>query len=232
MASVLDNIEVPRVLRVSASDQIAEALRDAIVDGQFATGDVLRQDDIAARFHVSKIPVREALKRLEAEGLVRFAKNRGAVVAGLSPAEILEYMDIRALLEARAAALAAPHITDERLAEARQKLAEFGASQTTGRWGELNWEFHSTLYADAGRPILMAEIRALYDKVERYVRALLAMTTQTEMPKTQGEHTAILDAFARRDPDAAASLTRAHVLDAGASLVQYLKDHRHHGGNP
>ena len=231
MASALDQLEVPRVIRLSASDQIAEALRDAIVEGQLATGEVLRQDEIAARFHVSKIPVREALKRLEAEGLVSFSKNRGAVVAGLSSAEISEYMDIRALLEARAAGLAAARITDERLAEARQKLAEFVASPNTGRWGELNWQFHSTLYADADRPILLAEIRALYDKVERYVRALLAMTTQTEMPKTQREHLAILDAFARRDPDAAASLTRAHVLDAGATLVQYLNVHRHHGGN-
>lgn len=231
MASPLEQLAVPRVLRLSASDQIAGSLRDAIVRGHLATGEVLRQDEIAARFHVSKIPVREALKRLEAEGLVRFTKNRGAVVAGLSPAEILEYMDIRAMLEARAAGLAAARISDERLNEARQKLAEFGASQDPGRWGELNWLFHSTLYADADRPILLAEIRALYDKLERYVRALLAMTAQTEMPKTQSEHSAILDAFARRDPDAAASLTRAHVLDAGASLVQYLKDHRHHGGN-
>lgn len=231
MALPLEQLAVPRVLRLSASDQIAGSLRDAIVGGHLATGVVLRQDEIAVRFHVSKIPVREALKRLEAEGLVRFTKNRGAVVAGLSPAEILEYMDIRAMLEARAAGLAAARISDERLNDARQKLAEFGASQDPGRWGELNWLFHSTLYADADRPILLAEIRALYDKLERYVRALLAMTAQTEMPKTQSEHAAILDAFARRDPDAAASLTRAHVLDAGASLVQYLKDHRHHGGN-
>jgi DNA-binding GntR family transcriptional regulator len=72
--------------------------------------------------------------------------------------------------------------------------------------------------------VLLAEIRSLYDKVERYVRALLAVTT--EMPKTQREHRAILDAFARRNPDEAASLTRAHVLDGGASLVRYLSDQR------
>ena len=81
----------------------------------------------------------------------------------------------------------------------------------------------------AGRPILLAEIRSLYNKVERYVRALLSVTT--EMPKTQREHTEILGAFVRRDPDAAAELTRAHVLDAGASLVSYLNDHRSKGGN-
>lgn len=231
MSTSLDRLNIPRLARLSASDQIAEVLRDAIVEGGLATGAVLRQDEVAARFHVSKIPVREALKRLEAEGLVTFIRNRGAVVAGLSTDEISEYMDIRAMLEARAAGLAAARISEVRLTEARVKLAEFGAGQSAGRWGELNWAFHSTLYADADRPILLLEIRALYDKVERYVRALLAMTAQTEMNKTQCEHAAILDAFARRDAEAAAALTREHVLEAGASLVQYLNDHRHHGGN-
>ena len=72
--------------------------------------------------------------------------------------------------------------------------------------------------------MLLAEIRSLYDKVERYVRALLAVTT--EMPKTQREHWAILDALYAPRPDEAASLTRAHVLDGGASLVKYLSEHR------
>lgn len=226
MSDPLDQLDIPRLQRLSASDQIAATLRDAIVDGVLPAGEVLRQDDIAARFHVSKIPVREALKRLEAEGLVNFFRNRGAVVAVLSTEEILEYVDIRAMLEARAAELAAPRISDSSLELAARCLDEFGGALQAGRLGELNWQFHSALYADADRPILMGEIRSLYDKVERYVRALLAMTT--EMPKTQSEHRAILDAFARRDPDAAAELTRAHVLDAGASLVKYLKDHRDH----
>ena len=77
---------------------------------------------------------------------------------------------------------------------------------------------------------LLAEIRSRDNKVERYVRALLSVTT--ERPKTQREHTEILGAFVRRDPDAAAELTRAHVLDAGASLVSYLIDQRSKGGNP
>lgn len=229
MANPLDQLAIPRLARMSTSDHIAETLREAIVEGNLPTGEVLRQDEIAARFHVSKIPVREALKRLEAEGLVTFMRNRGAVVASLSAEEILEYVEIRAMLEARAAYLAASRISDDNLDFARAKLAEFGAADQAARWGELNWQFHSALYADAQRPILLGEIRSLYDKVERYVRALLSITT--EMPKTQREHAAILDAFSRRDPDAAADLTRAHVLDAGASLVQYVSDHRHKGGN-
>ncbi|WP_371324431.1 GntR family transcriptional regulator [Dechloromonas sp. ZY10] len=226
MTTSLDLLNIPPLERLSVSDRIAETLRDAIVDGVLPVGEILRQDEIAARFAVSKIPVREALKRLEAEGLVTFIRNRGALVASLSSEEIMEYLDIRAMLEARAAELAAPRISEANLAAANAALDALGQATEARHWGELNWQLHSALYADAGRPILMAEIRALYDKVERYVRALLAMTP--EMPKTQAEHRAIVAAFARRDGRAAAELTRAHVLDAGTSLVKYLKDHRDH----
>ncbi len=229
MPSALELISAQKVPRLSASDHVAQTLKKAIVDGLLPAGEVLRQDEIAGHFHVSKIPVREALKHLEAKGLVTFLRNRGAVVASLSADEIDEYMEIRAMLEARAARLSVPLISDQTIELARQHLDAFGQAADAGRWGELNWLFHSTLYAAAGRPILLTEIRSLYNKVERYVRALLSVTT--EMPKTQREHAEILGAFARRDPDAAAELTRAHVLDAGASLVNYLNDHRSKGGN-
>ena len=227
--SVLAAVAAQKVPRLSASDHVAQTLKKAIVDGVLPAGEVLRQDEIASHFQVSKIPVREALKHLEAKGLVTFLPHRGAVVASLSAAEIGEYMDIRAMLEARAARLSASVVDDQTIAMARHHLDEFALASDAGRWGELNWLFHSTLYAAAGRPILLAEIRSLYNKVERYVRTLLSITT--EMPKTQHEHGEILAAFVRRDPDAAAELTRAHVLDAGASLVHYLNYHRSKGGN-
>lgn len=230
MPSLLERVAAQKMPPLSASDHVAQTLKKAIVDGLLPAGELLRQDEIAAHFHVSKIPVREALKHLEAKGLVTFLRNRGAVVASLSPAEIQEYMEIRSMLEARAARISASLISDPAIEQARRHLDDFDHAVDTGRWGELNWLFHSTLYAAAGRPILLGEIRSLYNKVERYVRALLSVTS--EMPKTQHEHAAILDAFVRRDPDAAAELTRAHVLDAGASLVRYLNDHRNKGGNP
>jgi len=229
MPSALELISAQKVPRLSASDHVAQTLKKAIVDGLLPAGEVLRQDEIAGHFHVSKIPVREALKHLEAKGLVTFLRNRGAVVASLSADEIDEYMEIRAMLEARAARLSAPLISDQAIEQARRHLDEFDQASDAGRWGELNWLFHSTLYTAAGRPILIAEIRSLYNKVERYVRALLSMATG--MPNTLREHAEILDAFVRRDPDAAAELTRAHVLDAGASLVSYLIDQRSKGGN-
>lgn len=217
-------LALPAAARRSTSDFVAETLRDAIVSGQLASGALLKQDELAERFRVSKIPVREALKRLEAEGLVSFIRNKGALVASMSPSEIWEYVEIRAMLEARAAELSAPHISDAHLQAAREAVDAFGAERNPARWAELNWRLHSALYIDAQRPVLLAEIRSLYDKVERYVRALLSVTP--ELPKTQREHHAIIEAFAARDAEKAATLTRAHVLDGGASLVKYLSEHR------
>jgi DNA-binding GntR family transcriptional regulator len=222
--SPLLRLSLPQAARLSTSDFVAGTLREAIVSGQLGSGTLLKQDELAERFHVSKIPVREALKRLEAEGLVSFIRNKGALVASMSPDEIWEYVEIRAMLEARAAELSAPRISDANLEKARAALEAFGSERNPARWGELNWQLHSALYGDAQRPVLLAEIRSLYDKVERFVRALLAVTP--ELPKTQREHHIIIDAFAARDAERAATLTRAHVLDGGASLVKYLSEHR------
>jgi DNA-binding GntR family transcriptional regulator len=115
MSSVIELVALPRRCRASARRTTSRRrIEQAIVDGLLPAGELLRQDEIAAHFQVSKIPVREALKHLEAKGLVTFLRNRGAVVASLSTAEIDEYMEIRALLEARAARLSAPLIGDRR----------------------------------------------------------------------------------------------------------------------
>lgn len=221
--------DAARLRPAATSDQIAEVLRQAIADGVLATGATLRQDELAARFAVSKIPVREALKRLEAEGLVIFHPNRGAEVASLSAAAIDEYLDIRAVLESHAAALAAPRIGDAQLADARRALDAFAQADDAALRSAHNWAFHAALYAAAERPLLLAEIRALHHKVERYAVAQIARDPDTEMPKNRREHEAILAAFTRRDADAAACLTRAHVLGAGASILQHLQDHSHQG---
>ena len=95
----------------STPDLIADALREAIVRGIFQEGQSLRQDEIATQFGVSRIPVREALRQLEAEGLVTLHLNRGAMVSALSPAEAQEIFEIRSALEVKAIQLAIPKLT-------------------------------------------------------------------------------------------------------------------------
>src|SRR4029077_2026095 len=129
----------------------ARALRDMILSGEIAEGEQLRQDALAAAHGVSRIPLREALRQLEAEGLVSFFPHRGAVVSTLSLAEIEELFEIRALIEADVLRRAIPHLTADDLDRAEEIVdtarVAFQRESDVGRWGELNWKFHSTLYA-------------------------------------------------------------------------------------
>lgn len=145
----------------STPDLIADALRKAILRGLFQSGQSLRQDEIATQFGVSRIPVREALRQLEAEGLVTLYPNRGATVSALSPAEIQEICEIRIALETTAIQLAIPQMATSDLQKAKTIL-EMTQETEASRWAELNWEFHATLYTPANRPRLLSLIKTLH----------------------------------------------------------------------
>lgn len=209
----------------SASGVIYEALREAIHSGDLAEGQSLRQDAIAKAFNVSRIPVREALTRLEEQGLVVTQRYRGAVVATLSIDEIAEIFEFRALIEPEVIALSVARISEKALAAARLSCAAFAREPEAGRWGRLNRDFHEALYRDAGRPYYLQVVNAALDRVDRHSRAQLVLTDGMERARV--EHLAILDACERRDATAAAELTRAHILAAGRSLIDFLDRTRH-----
>lgn len=117
----------------SASEIIAKHLREAIIAGHFAEDEPIRQDDIAQLFNVSKIPVREALKRLEAEGLVLFQRNKGAVVTRISEPELAQMFEVRVLLEAQAIRLAVPNMDEATFARAEAICADFVGEDNVGR---------------------------------------------------------------------------------------------------
>jgi len=204
----------------TASDVIADHIRDAIVSGALEENDPIRQDDVAKLFNVSKIPVREALKRLEAEGLVLFQRNKGAVVTSMSDTELAQIFEIRAMLESNAIRLAIPHMTAETFARAEAICDEFMAESNVGRWAELNWSFHSTLYQDANRPYLMNLIRSVHDRIERYIR--LQLTLSHGERTADREHRAILAACVAGDGDLAARLLTDHIVAAWQSLLSNL----------
>ena len=117
---------------------IFESLRTAIIDGSLHEGEVLRQDHIAQLFNVSRIPVREALMRLEEQGLVTTQRYRGSVVAALSFEEIQEIFEFRSLLESEVIRYSVQNITDETLHLAENYAIEFSTTKDENRWGELN----------------------------------------------------------------------------------------------
>ncbi len=205
----------------STPDLIADALREAIIQGIFKEEQSLRQDEIAKQFGVSRIPVREALRQLEAEGLVKFYNNRGAVVSGLSPREAQEICEIRIALESMAIKLAIPNLQEVDLEKAQSILNATVTETDIALLGKLNWEFHSTLYAPAQRMRLLNMINNLHLSIERYVR--LQMVKMNYLERSHKEHHLLLDACRNRDTSTAVRLLKRHINTAAKELVAYLE---------
>jgi DNA-binding GntR family transcriptional regulator len=205
---------------VSTADLIARSLRTDILKGKLKSRQPLRQDEIASQFGVSKIPVREALFQLKAEGLVTFSPNRGAAVSELSPAEVDEMYIMRVALETVALQRAIPHLTVADLTRAEEILDIIDREPNVTRWGELNWEFHSTLYYPANLPRLMEYVKTLHIRIARYVVIYLAaMDFQTT---SQSEHREILAACRRGDIAKATATLTHHFQSASNNIITFL----------
>ena len=211
-------------LTPTASEVIAKHLRDAIVAGDIAEGEPIRQDDVASLFNVSKIPVREALKRLEAEGLVMFQRNKGAVVTRISEPELAQMFEVRILLEDKVLRLAIPNMTEETFAHAESICEEFVGEVDVGHWAELNWKLHACLYEPAQRPFLVSLIRSIHDKLERYLRMQMSLSEGKD--RADYEHRAIIDACRAGNVDHAAALLDEHITGVCSSLFAHLPGHR------
>ena len=175
---------------------------------------------MAALFKVSKIPVREALKHLEAEGLVAFQRNRGAVVHSLSEPEIVQIYEVRAMLESNAIRLSVPNMTPATLERAQRLCIEFAREQDRFRWAALHWAFHSGLYEDAQRPFLMSLIQSINNRTERYLH--LQLTRGDGRQTADTEHQALVDACRRGDADGAARMVQEHIMSACELLRRHL----------
>lgn len=203
------------------------AIRERILRGEYREGTPLRQDAIAAELGVSSIPVREALRRLEAEGLVTLSPHVGAVVSTLSLAEITEVFELRALIEGDLLRRAVPLIGEAELSRAEEILAEYERAfeeGDIGTWGMLNWEFHSTLYAPAHQPVTLGIVRNLQNQSDRYLR--MHLTLARSRMRTNKEHRAIVAALRRGKGAEASGLVSRHIVAAGRSLVEFLREWR------
>jgi DNA-binding GntR family transcriptional regulator len=201
-------------------EYIADALRSAILHGRYKANQHLRQDLLAIELGVSKVPVREALVQLKAEGLVTFLPNRGAVVTELSPGEVDEIFTMRIALETKALERAIPNLKSSDFIRARGVLEILDEEEAPTQWSELNWEFHATLYQASGLPRLLATIRTLHNNVARYLIIYLDRLSAQEL--SQQEHWAIFRACQSRDMDAANRLLSAHLRKASERVMAFL----------
>src|SRR6202453_5416872 len=181
--------------RQSLTSAVAEKLRDQIIRGEIQEGAQLRQEAIANQYQVSRIPVREALRQLDAEGIFAIVPNRGAVVPALSADDVVELFSIRALLEPEVLKLSIPHLTEEDFSEAdgvlQTYINELRRDDHVSAWGRLNWQFHSILYSRANQPRFMAIIRNVNNSGERYTRLQLYLTRGME--RANQEHHQMLN---------------------------------------
>jgi DNA-binding GntR family transcriptional regulator len=213
----------PLLGRQSSPELIAESLRQAIIEGHLSPGESLRQENLAKHFAVSRIPVREALRRLESEGWIELQRHRGARVTPLSAAEVREIYEIRASLEVTALRLAAPNHNARSLKQAEAVLRLSQNARNVSLYAQYNREFHLALYGPAQRPRMLAIIDSLHNQGERYLRLKLGMPSHKQ--QSDDEHQQMFEAVSRGDIDQAVHILQPHLLQTGELLAGYVSLH-------
>jgi DNA-binding GntR family transcriptional regulator len=225
MPNLLDLTQSHRPL----ADSAFESLRDAVIDGRLEAGQWLRQEALAQELGVSQMPVREALKRLVAEGLAERIPYKGVRVAEFSPEDIVDICTNRLVLESLAVRLATPLITAEEVERLKDNLREiegYTEPEQISRRRELNAEFHLSICRASGRRYLVRLIESLW-KWFPSVMLYEGMLRQKEllparMEREIREHWVILEALEQRNAQLAEEETRRHIQNLSQELTEVL----------
>jgi DNA-binding GntR family transcriptional regulator len=224
------------VERRALVDKLAATLQARVLSGELPMGARLRQEALAEEFGVSRTPVREALRKLQANGLVELRPHRGALVRGLSSREIQDAYEVRAELEGLAAELAALHVRQEDIdllheaqTEFRTALDEAVAARERGaepseevsaRWGRANDLFHQAVQHAAGNAVLASTLSHLHRSFPRDLSRTVLRDSTTLLHENVREHGEILAAIERHDSVAARTLMVEHVRRAGSLVTR------------
>lgn len=204
----------------SVAGRIAQALTERIVAGVLPPGAPVRQDHLAMEFSASHVPVREAFRKLEAQGLLVSAPRRGVRVAPLSPESVLEVAEMRAALEVLALRHAAPRLTEADLRSASEALGQSEASADIQAWETGNRRFHRAIVGPCEMPRLLRAIEELQSVGARHLFA--AWRDLDWRPRSDQEHRLLLAKLTSSAIDSACETLRRHILDAGVALRDRL----------
>ncbi len=206
----------------SLSEVVSEQIRGRILDGTLKPGERLVEDRLSAELGVSRVPVREALRGLSAEGLVTLLPHRGATVVEVTPETVAELVEVRALLEGLNARLAAQRHDPEIVAQLKDTLARGNEAATAGTAEELarlNAEFHERL-AEASRNAVLSDVmRGLRERTS----IAFAINGRRRAREDWEEHAGILAAVIAGDAELAALLANRHVQNAAAAFARSMK---------
>ena len=214
-----------RLVKQSLGREVTHVLKKMILDGELVPGERLVEDRLAAEMGISRTPLREALHRLEQEGLLEKRRSGGYLLRPFDAHEVEDAVEIRALLESHAADLAARRATPEQVEQLRTNLAQFceaGAASDVKRLVELNTEFHNILRAASGSPLLARMLDEIEGVVERIIRSLVSLQEAGEW--SSGDHERIVAAIEKKDGNAAAAAMREHVLHGGIQIARRMKE--------
>jgi DNA-binding GntR family transcriptional regulator len=198
----------------SRSNLVADAIRDAILKGDFPPGSELVERSLAAMFGISKTPVREALISLARSGLITMSPNRGSAVRVLDEAAVRSIYEMRLLLEPHAVRRAALDFPAAALDQARQALRDPRDAIDGGEYAELtlvNRRFHRLLYAQCGNPLIISSLDNLQDQLALFAVSMLWRDESPSWEPDFAEHQEILQAVGAADADRAEKLMAAHI---------------------
>ncbi|MHA6127768.1 GntR family transcriptional regulator [Pseudomonas fluorescens group sp. PF-1] len=217
LGSIKVNGPIPAHL---ARSVIEQTLRSAILDGRIPCGTALRQQDLADLFGVSRMPVREALRQLEAQALLNVVAHKGAVVAPLVQGDAAETYALRILLESEALRLSIPLLKDEDLAQASRYIDELETEKDYTEIGRLNRLFHMSLYGKASNRRLLTLVEDGLNEEERFLRFNLEAMGLGQL--SQEDHRALLRAAEDRDVERSVTLLENHLNRGVEVITRYL----------
>jgi DNA-binding GntR family transcriptional regulator len=213
-------------------DYVYEQLYNAILEGRFKPGDHLVLEDLALEFGTSRTPLREAIRRLQTEGLVSLEPHRGAIISDLSIEELVELYHIRAVLDGLATRLAAANLSDEQLAELERlvnKSEQHLNASNPAEFEAFNRQFHEVIYQGARAPFLYDMVTNLYVKTSR--QRHLSLHSPGRLAGVQAEHHAILSGLLARDAEDAERCAREHHENTAQTLVLLLQQQKADAGD-
>lgn len=213
------------IKRRTVTSSVLDLLRDRIISGYYDGGHQIRQEAIAEEVGVSRIPVREALVQLEAEGLVVIHTHKGAVVAKLTPEDAVDVFEARLIFEpfilAKAMEKAAPEDIERVKSAFRDYEKALRSGESPAMLSQLNWAFHIALSYAAARPRSLSVLSTLYNSADRYLR--LQIDAKSAQTKALEEHAALTQYFADGNSSAAQKLLKKHIADARDDVIRGLQ---------
>lgn len=212
-----DSMKALRAPGGSTAEAVTGRLRAEISSGALAPGTPLRQDELAERFGTSRIPVREALRALQAEGLVDYSANRGANVASISLDDVLELLEVRIALESHALRLAIPKMGDADIDAALRVLKDYDRAPDPADWADMNWQFHSRLYAPCECRRLLQSIEANHGHFSRFTNQQVSTLTGKERP--QRDHYGLVKLCAAGKVEPAVALLIEHIRNTQRTMT-------------